>query len=288
VRNHCARCAGAAAVLLLLCASAEAQSNEVTVFAGEIRGAPNVRMRGFLVTLEAMGNHHELARADVGTDGAFQFRHVPYGDYLLKLETYFGDTIQQTFVTINSASGPVVIRMAKQADARPPSGQVSVARLQRPPAKGALKAFVAAQEFSRSGRYADAAKELERAVVISPDFADAFSNLGAQYVRLGRFEDAILEISHAMEIGQSNAVDLSNLACAQLALRRFDDAMKSSRAALQADPGNAGAHYVLGVLLARDGRTLREAIPHLERAAEENKSADVFLQKAKSALTDSK
>jgi len=40
------------------------------------------------------------------------------------------------------------------------------------------------------------------------------------------------------------------------------------------------------MLLARDRRTLREAIPHLALAAESNRSARIVLQRAQAALAD--
>ena len=40
------------------------------------------------------------------------------------------------------------------------------------------------------------------------------------------------------------------------------------------------------IVLTRDRETLREAIPHLERAAEVNPSAGAVLRRARAALTD--
>jgi len=284
VRNNCPRPAAAFMTFVLLSAAGLAQNNEVSLLSGEVQGAPELAMHGYVVALEELASHREFGHADVEPDGAFQFRYVPYGDYQLKIETYYGDVIQQAFVTVDSKSGPLAIQLARQVDARPPSGGIAAARLLHPPAKKALQAFKAAEKFSESGRFAEAARELERAIEISPGFADAYSNLGAQYIRLGRFEDAISEIARAIEIGKPNAVDLSNLACAQYALRRFGDALPAARAAVQADPSNVKAHYILGSLLARDRRTLQEAIPHLALAAESSQSARITLQQAQAAL----
>lgn len=283
MRSNCPRSAAAVIAFVMSSIPAFAQ-NEVPVLAGEVKGAPDLPLHGYIVALEDLGGHAELVRTDVEPDGAFRFRRVPCGDYILRLESYFGDVLHQEFVTVAGRNEPLVIQLPKQVDARPPSGGVAAARLQHPPAKKAFQAFVAAQKLSESGRFADAAKKLERAIEISPDYADAYSDLGAQYIRLGRIEDGISAIRHAIRIGGPNVVDLSNLACAQYTLRRFDDGLVSARAALQADPTNANAHYVLGLLLARDRRTLREAISNLAMAAESNRSARVALQQAQEAL----
>ena len=87
-----------------------------------------------------------------------------------------------------------------------------------------------------------------------------------------------------MEIHQANARDLTNLAIAQFNLGRFGDARQSARAALRIEPQCAAAHYILGLALAIDRATLREAIPHLEEAAKTIPSAGVNLERAKAAL----
>ena len=70
-----------------------------------------------------------------------------------------------------------------------------------------------------------------------------------------------------MEITGPNAVDLSNLAFVDTAERRFAEALEDARAAVRADPSNAGAHYILGTLLLLDQRTMAEGVRHLEQAA---------------------
>ena len=123
-----------------------------------------------------------------------------------------------------------------------------------PPAKKAMQAFVEAQKLSEAHRFADAAKQLERAIGISPDFAGAYSNLCAQYIRMGRYEEGSSAIARAIQIGQANVVDLANLAYAQFALGKYGEALASARAAVQSDPTNASAQYILGFVLAKDRR----------------------------------
>jgi len=257
--------------------------DEAPVLAGEVAGAPERLGRGYAVALEDMTGRRAAGPADVQPDGAFQFRHVPVGDYIVKLETCFGEVIRQDFVNVRARNEPLVIQWPKKAAARPPSGGVAAARLQHPPAKKALQAFLAAQNFSNSGRYEDAARELERAIAISPGYADAHSNLGAQYMRLGRYEEGIAEIGEAMRIGTPSAVDLANLACGQYELHRYDEGLLSARAALQADPTSQSAHFIMGLLLVRDRRTLREGIHHLEMA-DSIASARGVLEQARAAL----
>jgi len=260
------------------------QPHLASTYNGEVHSDSETVMHGYVVELEELTSHRSFAQTDVELDGSFRFRNVPYGDYVLKVETYSGDVLQQAYVTVDAKVSPPTLQLPKQKQSRPPSGGVSAARLLHPPEKKAYKALVAAQKLSESGRYVEAARELQRAIAISPDYANAHSNLAVQYMRLGRFEESLAESSRAMEIAKPNVVDLSNMACAQTALHRVGDAIQSARAALGLEPGNANAHYILGSLLAGDRRTLREGITHLVLAADRLPNAQLNLQRARAAL----
>jgi tetratricopeptide (TPR) repeat protein len=78
----------------------------------------------------------------------------------------------------------MVIRLRGDDAARPISGTISVRELQHPPSRKAYNAIVQAQKFSEAGDFAKAAGWLEKAIALSPDFADGHTNLGAQYIRL--------------------------------------------------------------------------------------------------------
>lgn len=283
--RHFARPFAAIPVYLFLAIPGMAQTDQAPTLSGEIQVPSERLVHGYVVALEDSATHRDFATADVETDGAFRFRNVPYGEYLLKVETYYGEVLHQDYVSVGSRTTPILVQLPTKKDARPPSEGVAVGRLQHPPAKKAYQAFLDAQKFSEVGRYAEAAKKLERAIEISPDYADAHSNLAAQYVRMGRNEEAVTEIGRAMEIAKPNAVDLSNLACAQSAMQHYGDALKSARAAVRIDPNNMSAHFILGALLARDRRTLPEGIEHLTMAAETSASARRTLEQAQAALT---
>jgi tetratricopeptide (TPR) repeat protein len=209
---------------------------------------------------------------------------VPYRNYLLKLKTLHGDVIDQKLLNVDSKTAGVEIALTQPQAARPPSGGISAARLMYRPPKKARHSFAAAQRLSRSGRYAEAARELEQAVALAPDYANAHSNLGAQYLRMGRYEEAVVQISRAIEVGQPSAPDLANLACAQAALLRVDEAVRLARAALSMDPGYVNAHFVLGMLLVGKRSTMREALSHLAAAADAYPQARTFHDRARAIL----
>lgn len=116
--------------------------------------------------------------------------------------------------------------------------------------------MVSAQRFSESGQAEKAVEELEKAIRISPEYADAYNNLAVQHIRMGRFEEACGELARAIA---------------------------SARAALRLDSGSPQAHLILGSILAQDPRTRAESIPHLERAAETLPSARASLEQVRRA-----
>ena len=82
-----------------------------------------------------------------------------------------------------------------------------------------MHAFESALRLSSAGKYDDAASELEKAIRISPEFAEAHTNLAAQYFRMGRFEESMAESARAIQIGGPDPRNLCNLATAQARLQ---------------------------------------------------------------------
>ncbi len=151
---------------------------------------------------------------------------------------------------------------------------------------GALKAVVTAQKLSESGEYEKAARKLEEALRISPDYADAWTNLTVQHVRLRRFDEAIVDANRAIQFAGPNSVDLCNLALAQWAVHRFPEALESALRGAELDPSSAKAQYLAGALLA-GARRWNEALPHLQYAARSLPAARLVLDHAPSSVRQS-
>jgi tetratricopeptide (TPR) repeat protein len=255
-----------------------AQSAEVSAWKGELHSDSREFFEGYTVALSD-SRTHDRASADVRTDGSFEFHHVAGGDYQLVVSDGHGEVLYQSFVNVSNNAGALEVRLPEEKNERPPSGAVSASQLLHPPDRKAVRFVAAAQKLSQAGQYAKAAAELEKAVAISPEYADAHINLGAQYLRLGRYQEALDESEHALRIGPPTPTVLSNVAFAQQQLSRDADAIQSARWALRLDPGYLPAHYVLGMALAVSGQSTPEAITHLEKAAEVFPTARVNLDR---------
>jgi Flp pilus assembly protein TadD len=266
-------------------AGAAAQDFGAPTLKGEVQTGLAVVARS-TAELDDLRTHHKVATSEVRADGVFEFREVPNGSYRLAFTDLGGETLYETFVTVDGLGTSLSVRIPEPRVDRPPSGGVSAQQLMHPPDRKALQAMVSAQKRSSAGDYSGAAEELERAVRISPTYADAYNNLAAQHIRLGQYEKALTEIGRATEIAGPTALGLCNEGMAELALGREKDAMSSVRRSLELDPRSAPAHYLLGNLLARDRRTLKEAAAHLELAAQKFASARAALDSVRNQIVN--
>jgi len=252
-------------------------------YRGEIQSESELVPEHYAVELYDMQHHEFIDHAETGADGRFHFRSVHAGDYLVRVTDARGNMVHEEFAAVSAQSGPLVIRLPRRTVARPPSGPVSVTQLRHPPSGKAIAAVLAADKLSAAGQYEKAAAELEKAIRISPEFAEAYTNLAAQHIRMQRYEEALDEISRAMALSQPDAVNLTNRAYAEIMLGRLDAARRDVEAALQLAPDSANAHWVLGVVLAGNPRTAGEGLVHMEQAAKTIPAARAYLDRIQQA-----
>jgi tetratricopeptide (TPR) repeat protein len=277
VSNRCPRPLAALATVVCLFIPCRAQTAEVATVKGELRCALPTVFREYWVELVDATHHADAHRVDVQSDGSFEFRSVPPGDYKLRVTSLDRDPIHEQYVAISNFSGALSIQLPCVEKPRSAPGTVSLVQLRHPPAPKAFRAVASAQRLSESGQPEKAAEELEKAIRISPDYADAYNNLAIQHIHMDRYEDAVKELARAIEIAGPSPLKLCNLAYAQHRLHRDQEAIANTRAALRMDSSYPQAHLILGSILASDPRTREESIPHLERAA-------VTLQSARTTL----
>jgi tetratricopeptide (TPR) repeat protein len=229
-------------------------------------------------------SHERIATADLRGRDYFEFRAVLAGQYWLSVIDTEGNVISQAMINTQTGSSAVSIDLPRHATSQPLSGPVSVRRLRQHPSHKAVQALMEAQRLAGRDDPAGAVEQPKKAIRLSPDYADAFTNLAAEHIRLGQYEQAIGEASQAMTIAGRDAIDLANMAFAQYMAHSFADARASAEAALGIEPASPKAHYILGVVLALDVHTAREALPHLELAAQTIPSARTNLTLLRQAV----
>jgi len=264
-------------------APALAQNNDYS-FTIELQGPDRPLTAAYSIQLLDVGNRNIIATAFGNTAGDFSFRGVPRGDYLARVVDGGGYVVREEMVIVDGLSPSIQLGALESRHTLAGTGTVSVRQLLKPPAKPAIKAFMESQKYSKAERYQDAAIALERAIKLSPEFAEAHTNLAAQYLRLSQFEKAREQATLGMDIAGPNIRDLTNLAIAEWALGRTTQALQFAQAALRLDQRALGAHYIVGSLLVSSPNTLREGMHHLELAAEKLSSAAQKLAACREAL----
>ncbi len=282
--NRCARSFAAFATVVCLCVPPFLAGAQLASVRGELKSARAANFREMWVELLDISHRADAHRVDVRADGEFEFRAISPGEYSLRVTNLNGEPIHEQFVTITGYGEPLRVELpgAKPLSSAP--GTISMKQLRHPPTAKAFQAVAAAQRLSEAGDQEKAAAELEKAIRLSPDYADAYNNLAVQHIRMNRFDAAATELQRAIELAGPTPMMLCNLAFAQHKLQRDPEAVANTRAALRLDSSYAQAHLILGSILAMQPATRAESIPHLQRAAETLPSARVTLERARKAL----
>jgi tetratricopeptide (TPR) repeat protein len=170
------------------------------------------------------------------------------------------------FSVLTGPTGPIARLDSVQFPARErtSAGTVSTQRLRHRVPKAARRAYERAVG-SRDAR--KAANELESAIKIDPDFAEAHNDLGVIYARLGRNPEAAEELRRTIELVPEESLPYSNLAWVLFEMGLRAEAETNVRRAIQLSPDNAPAHLLMGRLLVERPDTFAEGLGHLQYAA---------------------
>jgi tetratricopeptide (TPR) repeat protein len=142
----------------------------------------------------------------------------------------------------------------------------------------ARKSFYRALSLSHAGDHRAAEEELERAIGLDPYFAEAYCNLGIEYVSLGSYQVAEARFRQCIAADPASSDAYYNLSVLLMALGNSRDAEDTLRRSLELSPNNAKAHFLLGSLLLGVAGNRIEAMQHLKNAARTIPSARLVLK----------
>jgi tetratricopeptide (TPR) repeat protein len=239
--------------------------NELNVWKVELKGVQPAETHQYIADLCNV-SFQKVSSAELTADESFEFRNVPYGTYWVVVHDLRGNLITRELLSARADSWGMSIRLPEHRTEEAPAGGISVNELQHPPSRKAVKDVIAATKLQHAGDYPAAIERLQDAIRVSPEFPAAHTNLAAVYAMTGRYTESLTESQRALALGHPNPVDFCNIAYAQTFLKRYGEAADNARQCLSLAPDSAQAHYILGCLLARDRRTIPQALDHLERA----------------------
>jgi tetratricopeptide (TPR) repeat protein len=108
--------------------------------------------------------------------------------------------------------------------------------------------------YVKLGRYTEAIEVYKNAIRIRPDYAEAYFGLGLTYYKLGRGAEAIEAYKQAIRIKPDYADAHNNLGIAYGNLDRDTEAIEAYKNAIRIRPNYAEAHFALGFAYYKLGR----------------------------------
>jgi DNA-binding winged helix-turn-helix (wHTH) protein/tetratricopeptide (TPR) repeat protein/TolB-like protein len=111
----------------------------------------------------------------------------------------------------------------------------------------------------------NAARELQRAVELDPNYPTAHQRYAWMLVRQGKLDQALPEMERAVDLDPLSVINNSALAALLYFSGQYDAAIECCRKALEFDPGSTAALHIIGLVHMQQGR-FEQALPELEQA----------------------
>lgn len=164
---------------------------------------------------------------------------------------------------------------ATPAQALSPGGAIPVSELKIP--ARALKEIQLSRKLYESGKYRKSAEHLEKALAISPEIAMLHYSLGLCYAQLQHYEKAVVEFQSASGLDPHLVRSVNGLSGSLFHLGRYSEAEAAARHALEIDPDNREAGYLVGRSLAAENQNSMEAVELLRRSRPQFPMAQLIL-----------
>lgn len=110
----------------------------------------------------------------------------------------------------------------------------------------AVEATARGNDFYFAKNFAQALAAYDEAVMLNPNYAEAYNNRGIVKYELGQYEAAISNYTMAIKLRQNFVDALNNRGNAYMAVGRLQDAAQDLQAALKLNDNNAACHNNLG------------------------------------------
>lgn len=130
----------------------------------------------------------------------------------------------------------------------------------------AKKEYNRGKDAIKKGDFEAAAKSLNRALEIFPDYYDALEALGTEHVKRREYQAALPMLTRAVGINKGDWRSFYALGIALTELNQVSEAIKPLRRAVELNPDSAHTNMRLGIALTEDDATRAEAMEALKEA----------------------
>jgi Flp pilus assembly protein TadD len=110
--------------------------------------------------------------------------------------------------------------------------------------------------------YTDAIESFKEAIIMKPDYVDAYVNLGNVYYQVGRYTEAVDSYREALRIKPIAPFLYNKLGTILIILGEYKQAINAFDNAVKIDPRNAEAYFNLGIAYLLDGEKLAATNAH--------------------------
>ena len=178
-------------------------------------------------------------------EGSIDFNDVSPGINTIRVCDQSGATITAQPFQAERGIGPVRITIPGSHAERPPSGTVSLHRLQHPLGRKTLHEMQEAVKYLAAKEDDRAMEHLEKALAMEPHLPEAHSWQGALFLRKGDLARADLEMHTAEQQGMRDATLYVNLGVLEVMKHDLQSATRYAEAAIRLQPSNPQAQRLL-------------------------------------------
>lgn len=185
-------------------------------------------------------------------DGAIDIEDISPGMNTLRICDRNGATVLVQPFQADRGQGPLHVLIPPQtASAQPPSGTVSLYRLEHPLTRKTLREMQAAVKYLGQNDDAHAIEHLGKALALEPHIPEAHMWQGALYLRHGDLARADAEMQTAVQQGLRDPALYVNLGVLQVLRHDAASAVRYAEQALRLQPENPQAKQLLQRLRAK-------------------------------------
>jgi Tfp pilus assembly protein PilF len=226
--------------------------------------------RHLRVTLRSADTTDETATTD--EDGSFAFNRLRAGNYTVTVDggKEFDDATESASIDRAASSGGRIINL--QIALRVKGTAEAYSKIP----KAARDLYSKGTEAAAKGDSKKAVEHLSGAVAAYPEFQQALSELGVQYLKLGQPDKAAESLQAALKIAPNDLGVRLNYGVALLNQKKFNEAEAQLREVLTKKSDMPTAHMYLGIALlslSRDEKTKQFDAAKYDEARKELKAA---------------
>lgn len=219
--------------------------------------------RRFKVTLRSPDSPEQSTSTD--QDGAFVFNRIRGGQYTVTVNGApdFDDATERASIDREAAVGERIVNLA--ITLRPKGTAEALSKIP----KAARDLYVKGMEAAGKNDSKKAVEHLSGAVAAYPEFQQALTELGAQYLKVGQADKAAESLSAALKLQPNDFMARLNYGFALMSQKKFPEAEVELREVLKKNPAIPTAHLYLGITL-MSVKKLDDAEAELQRAVSSN------------------